>query len=298
MKKINNKFLLLFSLIIALVFTSCEKQENVMFLSTDGFIQLKSKSSINTGENNTDPIVLDVLFGGNASQNTAGITVDFTVTTDDVSRYTVIPAGGTLEIPAGAVSGQIILTPVDNILADGNAVIKIELSQSSSKAIGLGGEGLSFISQTITIIDDDCAIVLADMVGTYKGKDNWYASAGGPLSTQFTTTFDGTNLLSVGLGYAWLANPSFWGEPIVKESSVPLEIDLVTGVVTIPYTYTATTTYNGNPYDYYVEGSGVYFPCSDTFEIEYLLYFDDAGTDPVAPAFGVPSYVWKETLTR
>jgi len=134
------------------------------------------------------------------------------------------------------------------------------------------------------------------MVGTYTGKDNWYASVGGPLDTKIITSFDGTSFKMTGIGHAWLANPVYWGEPVVTEGTITVEIDAITGNFEIPYSYTATTTYNGALYDYYAKGSGKYYACSDTFEIKFELFY--APDDDVASAFGVKGFVWKETLTR
>ena len=139
---------------------------------------------------------------------------------------------------AGGVAGAKhihTLSEATNILVDGNVEITIELSSDNSKPIGLAGEAKYFVDKKITIIDNDCPIILADMVGTYTGKDNWYASVGGPLDTKIITSFDGTSFKMTGIGHAWLANPVYWGEPVVTEGTITVEIDAITGNFEIPY---------------------------------------------------------------
>ncbi len=289
------KFIKLFALATVLIFTSCEEQENVQLDLGEGFVQFASVSSSIPEEDST-PLNISVLYGGNADSNTNGINVKFTLEGVDANRVSITPADGNLTIPAGEVSADITVETIDNIIVDGNLDFTIVLSTEGDKPVGIAGQNLKNSAYTVTVIDNDCPIVLSDMQGKYSGTDNWYASVGGPLNVSFTSTFDGTDFLTTGLGYAWLSNPDYWGEPVVAEGQVKLEIDPITGDVTIPYQYTATTVYKGTNYDYYVEGSGKYFPCPDKFEIEFLLYY--GGKDPVAPFFGVPSFVWKETLTR
>ena len=180
MKKINNKFLLLFYLVIALVFTSCEQQENVMYTSEKGFVQFATASS-SAIENNETATVISVLFGGKASQNTSGITVNFEVTSSDATRYAISPANGTVEIPAGEVSAEITFTPINNLLVDGNVDIVISLSNTSSVPVGLGGEGINFSAFEMTLVDDDCPIAINDWVGTYTVFENFTGGGNAPL---------------------------------------------------------------------------------------------------------------------
>ena len=178
MKKINNKFLLIFS-IVATLFISCGEQENILFGTSNGFIQF-SGTTATVVENSTDPVVLNVIFGGDASQNTSGITVNFEVTSSDAARYSVVPANGTLEIPAGQVSAEITLTPLDNLQVDGNVDITVALSNSSSVPVGLGGQGLNFNMVAVTLVDDDCPISINDWVGTYSVDENFTAGRNSP----------------------------------------------------------------------------------------------------------------------
>tara|TARA_R110002051_G_scaffold318824_2_gene401729 strand:+ start:1458 stop:2333 length:876 start_codon:yes stop_codon:yes gene_type:complete len=288
-------FIKLFIFTIVIAFSSCEEEKNITLDVGPGFVQFDGASA-SLPEESTNAVTVTVLYGNTAESNTNGINVNFTLEGANASRINITPSNGTLVIPAGETSADITIESIDNIDVDGNLEFTINLSADSDVPVGIAGEALQNVSYAITIIDNDCPIVLEDMQGTYSGTDNWYASAGGPLSVSFAASYDGTTYLTTGLGHVWLANPEYWGEPVVTAYQVPMTIDEITGDVTIPYALTATTTYNGDLYDYYVEGSGKYFPCSNTFEIQFELFY--TGKDPVAPYFGVPGFIWKETLSK
>ena len=288
-------FIKLFIFTIVIAFSSCEEEKNITLDVGPGFVQFDGASA-SLPEESTNAVTVTVLYGNTAESNTNGINVNFTLEGANASRINITPSNGTLVIPAGETSADITIESIDNIDVDGNLEFTINLSADSDVPVGIAGEALQNVSYAITIIDNDCPIVLEDMQGTYSGTDNWYASAGGPLSVSFAASYDGTTYLTTGLGHVWLANPEYWGEPVVTAYQVPMTIDEITGDVTIPYALTATTTYKGDLFDYYVEGSGKYFPCSNTFEIQFELFF--TGKDPVAPAFGVPGFIWKETLSK
>lgn len=279
--------LLYFSLIIAATFSSCKDQENIILDNSNGFIQLDQTTSVNLAENATDVITTKVLFGGDASQNKTGITVNFEVTTTDASRFVISPANGILEIPAGEVSGDISITSINNILVDGNIEIGIKLLDTSSKPIGIGGEGMFNTERSFTLVDDDCPIVLSEMVGSYAGTDNWAPANNGPSQSKITTTYDGTDFKISGLGFGWLEG-DWWGEVVVSSTPVTVVIDPITGEFTIPLTQHASCTYNGAlqaPYS--VVGSGKYFSCSNSFELEYQI---------VQGGAALYSFTFKETL--
>jgi len=161
------------------VFTSCEEEENVSLAVGEGFIQF-AKTSANLPEESSSPTTVTVVYGGSAEQNTNGITVDFEVTSSDNSRYTVSPSGGSVTIPAGQVSADITITPVDNFDVDGNVDVTVKLSTSSSKPIGLGGENVRFNEFVVTLIDNDCPININAFVGTYSVSENFTAGVNSP----------------------------------------------------------------------------------------------------------------------
>lgn len=161
-------------IILALVaFTSCE-EELLVFDTPEGFIQLSAETGTIT-EDNPGSIVTQVLLG--TGSNESGVTVNFTVTSSDPSRFTVEPATGTVTIPAGEFSADISVSPVDNVAADGDLEVVIALATGNPLPIGIGGEGTFNTARSITIVDNDCPVDINAFVGTFTVFENF---TGGP----------------------------------------------------------------------------------------------------------------------
>lgn len=161
-KKINS-YIFIFCL---LLLAGCDPTENVITeIPATGFIQVASETgSVSEGAANVE---IDVLYGG--TSNTDGVTVRYTLTSDDPSRYIDV-TGGTVEIPSGQFSGKIIIEPVNNATTDGNLNIAVTLTTDSSVPVGLVG-GVNNVTQNLTLIDDDCPIAINDWVGTYTVEE-------------------------------------------------------------------------------------------------------------------------------
>ncbi len=139
--------------------SSCE--EDLLVYDTDsGFVQVESTSASIAEDGGA--VTAKVLVG--SGKNDSGVTVNFNVTVDggDASRYTISPANGVLEIPAGSFEGEITVTAIDNLNADGDVVLTIDLAESTSIPIGVGGEGKLNTQSVLTIIDNDCPTMIAD----------------------------------------------------------------------------------------------------------------------------------------
>lgn len=164
-QKKNTMRKIVFILAVSLgLLTACE-EDLLVFDTETGFVQLSSATG-EIEEAAASPIVTSVLLG--SGENASGVTVNFTVTAADPSRFTVEPSNGVLEIPAGQFSGDITITPVDNVIVDGNMDITISLESSSSVPIGVGAEGMELTSRTITLVDDDCPVDIDAFVGTFS----------------------------------------------------------------------------------------------------------------------------------
>ena len=147
----------IFSLIAVLgLLTSCE-EDVIVFDTPDGFVQVNVESIAATEEAaEADPLTITVLYGSDS--NTSGVSVGYTISSSDPSRYTLsIPESGTLQIPAGEfTNSEIQITAINNLTIDGDLDITVTLENSSSVPIGTGGEGNFFASTVVTIVDDDC----------------------------------------------------------------------------------------------------------------------------------------------
>ncbi|MBC2837702.1 hypothetical protein [Robiginitalea sp. SC105] len=147
---------------------SCE-EDLLVYDTPEGFVQFSSASGSITEAADEGPSVTTVLLGDGENPN--GVTVDFTITASDPSRFTVEPSGGSIEIPAGSFSADIVITPVDNFQVDGDMDIVLELLPSSSVPIGIGGEGNEGLSRTVTLVDDDCPVDLSAFIGTFSVEE-------------------------------------------------------------------------------------------------------------------------------
>jgi hypothetical protein len=174
MKKIY-KFLVL-AISLGFIF-GCE-EDLLVYDTPEGFIQLSAQTGTIT-EDNTTPIVTQVLLG--TGSNESGITVNFTVTSSDPSRYVVTPATGSIEIPAGEFSADISIVPVDNVAADGDLDIVIELSAGNMLPIGIGGESNFNAATTITIVDNDCPVDINAFVGVFTVFENFTGGQNSPF---------------------------------------------------------------------------------------------------------------------
>ncbi|MCO5725933.1 hypothetical protein [Robiginitalea marina] len=150
----------LYILFVSLGFLMSCEEDLVIFDEGDGFIQVE-RTSASTSEDGA-PMSTTISLG--TETNDSGISVNFDVIIEsgDASRFTITPANGVLDIPAGEFSGEIVVTPIDNIDADGNAVIRVELSESNPLPIGVGGLGLERTGATFTINDNDCPTEISE----------------------------------------------------------------------------------------------------------------------------------------
>ncbi len=128
--------------------TGCE--EDLIIFSNDTFIQLQDANDIAIVENSGDVVTIVAQL---ASPQSSDTTVNFDIT-GDAGRYAVTP-GTSIVIAAGETSGSIDFEAVDNDTIDGDVDIVVALSTSSGLPVGIGGEGISSVSKTITIVDDN-----------------------------------------------------------------------------------------------------------------------------------------------
>lgn len=173
----NNLKILMSAFVLLMIVTSCE-EDIPLYDTPNGFLQVPTATGT-IAENAGEEIVTRVLLG--RSTNESDLTVNFTVTSSDASRYTVVPSTGTIVIPAGEFSAEISLTPINNFDTDGDLDVTIQLLESDGVPVGIGGEGVYLDKRVITVVDDDCPITIEDWVGTYTVFENFTAGVNAPL---------------------------------------------------------------------------------------------------------------------
>lgn len=251
----------IFTIIAAItLFISCdESKETVDSLSfpSDAFITF-AKVTDGVAENTTDPITIEVVYA-NSSSETADVSIDFTVSSDNGvagTDFTVVNGKSSFSFSpaAGKYTDNVQIMPVDNgVLGTENIVITLTLG-NSTYTTGYPGPNNLGKSTTITIMDDDCAReeALGIYAGTYLGTDSCGDFTGVEVEIALPC---GTGITIRNVGYAWLTSP-YWSETIVAEYDVKINIDAAAGTVDIPEQKYVRTDYLGNEADYTLVGSG------------------------------------------
>lgn len=166
MKKIS----IISSLLMLLVLAGCGKEDTPDLGVESQWIQF-GEANYSVTENSTEPIVVQVLYSADTNPN--GVTVNYTVNSNNPDAYTINPNTGSVTIPAGEFTGEIVINPVDNSETDGNKEIVISIDNTDIP-VGLAGEGLLLNSTKILITDDDCVLDIKSFEGTYFANEFGY----------------------------------------------------------------------------------------------------------------------------
>lgn len=245
---------LLYIVAVALIMASCE-EEPLVYTPDNTYAQLSSETAVNVGESGS-PVTVKVQLG--TIENTQGATFDFTIT-GDATRYTVTPTDGKITFDAGKYEANIVITPTNNNVADGNAVLTVSLQGTN---IGAGGDSVNLVSKKITIVDDDCPITIDD-TETWIAQYDYTSSTRGlmPASEiQLQKVSDNQWYLPTtwGLnGVAWLTGAAAYEGLYVFDAVITLNDDL-----TCLIEGTSGLTPGGD--------EGTYDPCTNTFSFSKL----------------------------
>jgi hypothetical protein len=240
--------------------TSCE-EDLVIFDEGDGFIS-NEVASASTAEDG-GPMSTTISLGTGSNESGVSVNFDVVIESGDASRFNITPSNGVLEIPAGEFSGEIVVEPIDNIDADGNVVIRVELSESNALPVGTAGLGLERTTTVFTITDNDCPTEISDSYSVevfalddeapshtvdfvpVPGTDNQWtiASSWGPEFVDWTQGGGG--------GFSGL---------YLYPGTIILNEDFTVDFVGDP-------TQEGYPAEFYPGGSGTYSACDNQFTI-------------------------------
>ncbi len=155
-----------FSLALVATVVSCDEEDGRTEFGGPFYAQLNSSSAsisesssdfIKIKVNNVGPTLsTDLVVGYSFDGSTAVEGVDFNILTGDE---------GQIVIPAGSNTGEIVLQMIPNLAVDGDKVYNVTLtSTNAGLAVGRGQVGLNY---SLTIIDDDCPI---DLANDYAGE--------------------------------------------------------------------------------------------------------------------------------
>ncbi|MDA9335772.1 hypothetical protein N9Q89_06460 [Flavobacteriaceae bacterium] len=115
---------------------------------------------------------------------------------------------------------------------------------------------------TLEKVGEKSAVDLENYVGTWSGEDMWG-------DTEVTTTLDADgNLEITGVGVVFMTGA--WGETILEQEKVLMDVDKTTGSFTIEEQLYMKTEYDGAVQElYYLSGTGTIDPCTNTMDLQY-----------------------------
>ncbi len=258
-----------------LVLVSCDYDENnydslinEVDLNSTYYVQFKDNSkSLQTGVDESGNLVdietkiVVALLGPVQSQDVVvnlGLDPSSTI---DPSMYEL--SSNSVTIPAGKTSAFVTLkTNTELMPIAENLSLKLNIDAGEHNATA--GTMLSYDLFRIQF----CLLELSDYVGTWTGTDSW------GYSTEVVTSLnDDGELMMSGIGFGWFQD--WWGEVIVTNTPVKVDINLITGDIvidaanqTVPY---VTSTWNGDPQPaYQISGSGkITSTCEQVIELDY-----------------------------
>lgn len=229
---------------------SCDDAENPLYVPQDNFVQMETRTA-STAEDG-DPMTLNVALGSVDNPNGTSVNFDVIISSGDASRFNIEPSNGILEIPAGEFTGQITVTPIDNLENDGNVNLSIELVPTDNLKVGVAGNGFEKTAASLVINDNDCPTEISEeygvdvfaLGGQAPSHDVEFVPVDGSDNQWTITSSWGPNFVGWATG-----NAGFNGQ-FVYAGTVTLNDDF-----TVDFEGT-----NGT-------GTGTYSACDDRFEI-------------------------------
>ena len=199
---------------------------------------------------------------------TATITADAasTMTSD---MYTLSTTSVT--IPAGETSASIDFSTVAENMPECEAVTLI-LNLDAGDHTTPSNPGKKVNYKVRKISPSPLANGVADLAGSWGVVESYtngvYFDEG-----SFSASWDGTYLIASGLGGEFIKN--FWAETVVAGGDCNMTVT-EDGTITIPRQYIFTTVYDGDNYDYEIEGSGSWVSlCGEApvMKLQYDIYY-------------------------
>jgi len=182
------------------------------------------------------------------------------------NMYTM--TANSITIPAGKTSGAVTFKTIAANMPVGQTLkLVLNLDAGSNNTPSAAGTKLTYNLKRIEFCPLENGA--ADLVGSWSGTDAWYSSI-------ITTELDGEDLAVSGMSVNFIEN--WWAEDVISGGTVTMKI-FGNGIVNIPRQYLYTTTYEGAPYEYEIEGSGKWENCGEKTRllITYDVYY--AGED-------------------
>lgn len=221
-----------------------------------------------------------VLLGPPQSQD---ITVDLNIDPSSTLEPEMYELSSTsVTIPAGETSGSVSLTTnTEEMPEDQPLNLKVTLDAGENTATA--GTDLNYELLRIRFCPLENGA--ADFVGNYSVEEN---TSG--WENDISISLDSENNVIVS-DMAVDIIEAGWGEPIIADGTFKMEFT-ENGMVTIPRQYIYTTTWEGAPYRYEIEGSGTWSNCDGTtkLDLSYDIYYEGESAGLGESYYGVSSF--------
>lgn len=256
MKKLLYKSFMILSLVLVLV--SCEENEIPIIDESYPTLAQFNKTTlvIPTPEEGSSREVEVIVSTVSSMERTVNLSID-PESTASSDQYTI----SDLVIPANSYTGTFTISGNFNSLPESgssNLIIKIEDVNGEDTLIEKGTLNVEFFRQ--------CDIIVEEYVGTWSGTTSW-----GYDTEVVTSLSEDGQLMITGLTFGWLQDA--WGEVIIDNEPLKMDIDPETGEITIEEQYYVETTYNGAVQPKYnMRASGMVLnSCEKVIEINPVL---------------------------
>ncbi|HCE58518.1 MAG TPA: hypothetical protein DER09_11985 [Prolixibacteraceae bacterium] len=182
------------------------------------------------------------------------------------SMYTL--SANSIKIPAGKTSGSVSFSTKAASMPVGQTLtFTLNMDAGEHNSPSATGTKLTYKVKRIEF----CPLVngIADLVGSWSGTDG---QGDYTFPSQVTSAVNGTKLAVSGLSVGFING--FWGEEVIEGGSFDMTVK-GNGMIEIPRQYIYTTTYEGDPYDYEIMGSGKWENCgtSPKLILTYDIYY-------------------------
>jgi hypothetical protein len=249
-------------------------------LSTVVLIVTCTKSDIEKAREAYDASKVIPIIQGLSGLTTVTQTFSYPYTVSGTTR-----AGSTIE-------WAVVRCTIDSLSKDTHTVyVKFGTVTDSAKVTVVkettvgGAVATNSLTKTIKV-NPYCPLAISGLVGTWGGTDGYGTGSQSFASQVVTTARNSTSVNIKDLNKGWMND--YWGETITAGGTVPLIInpDGSMGALKIEDQYFCTTDYNGDPYEYWIKGDGVWSNCGakPTLTINYNIYYKDPANGGTYPS--------------
>lgn len=269
----KNIFKLIFAIIIASIsFTSCDEEvafDALVSAPETGatyYMQFKNASkSLETTVNNDGDLV-DIETSIVVALMGMPLSTDLVIplkvdpsTTISSDMYTL--SATSITIPAGQSSGSVILKSVVEKMPIAEHM-KLVMTIDAGEHNAAMGTTLNYDMFRI----DYCYTVLEELVGeNWSGIDTW------EYPSEVVTYIEDGKFMINGIGFGWFQD--WWGEVIVTNTPLVMDVNEVTGEFTIAEQPYIVSTWGGDPQPAYgLSGSGKIDACNKVITLNYVFH--------------------------